>query len=499
MHSTVSSYSSWTSSTYKRYNGEYFESSTGSRMGNQYSSNVYFTKNYPSTRACGGGGGGNGCSTSDSDHDNNAFIRHNYYYHDNNNVQGQRNRHYCHIERKYPLNYSSSTSSTISSSSSYSSNYSADSFSSASAIGTGSLSQRNHYTADIDANSNGSYGNSDFEYDNKERNLHLARSYTSKPAKFTSTCTNLLSRFTSKLCLNDRKDLITDNINYQNNGKHLINNNNNDNDYLVDYRNHIYASKSANKITLRPATGSNTMTNGMNRNANGSFISLNSSGSTSSFSSSGASSIDDHNHHHSHYRLNNNYTNLPPIHPKYSTKYSYTNNSNLINNDNNCGSRYSFRSPLLKTSSSSAITNGNHNTTREHRLYNDRQLNSLTTTSSTSRIRTLKENSYLSYNTNYNYNSSTNNRYQLRYQTTSGISNNSSSKYTSDYRAESSYLMKKFPTTTITPYRSYLVQKKSISRNYTRVFDSGFDHNSSVCIAILFECECDLRKVKGCF
>lgn len=488
MHSTVSSYSSWTSSTYKRYNGEYLElsSSTGSKMGNQYSSNVYYTKNYPSTRVYGGGAGGvgNGCLKSDSDNDNNAFVKHNYYHYDNNNVQGQRNRHYCHIERKYPLNYSSSTSSTISSSSSASSNYSADSFSSSSAVGTRSLSQRNHYhhATDIDVNDHGTYGNGDFDYDNKERNLHLARSYTSKPAKFTSTCTNLLSRFTSKLCLNDRKDLITDNINYQNSGKHSINNNNNDNDYLADYRNHIYAS---NKYNLRPTTGSNTMTNGLNRNANGSFISLNSSGSTSSFSSSGASSIDDHHHHNHHYRLNNNYTNLPPIHPKYSTKYSYTSNGNLITNDTNCGNRYNFRSPLLKTASSSAIISGNRNTT-DDRLYNDRQLNSLTTTSSTSRIRTLKEDSYLSYNTNYNYNSSSNNRYQLRYQTTSGINNSSSSKYTSEYRAESSYLMKKFPTTTITPYRSYLVQKKSISRNYTRVFDSGFDHNSSVCIAILF-------------
>ncbi|OTF78620.1 hypothetical protein BLA29_001883 [Euroglyphus maynei] len=141
-------YSPSSSSLYRRYHPESYEST--SVMGN-YQSNCYYPRQQP----------------------------HHYYY-NNNNAETETNRHYCHVERKYPLNYSSSTASLSSSSSGYS----------GSSVSASSLS-KSYLTTNPDYNRKG-----------EDTNLQLARAYTSK-ATLGSSCTNFLSRFTSKLCLND--------------------------------------------------------------------------------------------------------------------------------------------------------------------------------------------------------------------------------------------------------------------------------------------------------
>lgn len=436
-------YCSTSSSSYRRYHPEDYESG----MGN-YQSNSYYPK----------------------------------HYNLDNETKMDSNRYYCHIERKYPLNYSSSTSSTASLASS-SSGYSGSSSSTAS-----SYHRKSYLMNDLNNDRNGVNNNSD---NVRERNLQLARSYTSsKPtttsSSFTSTCTNLLSRFKSKLCLNDQNvadrminggDNGHDNFGYD---RYRYGNNNNNN------------NSNNNNHYLQSTYRQQAMTSSSNRN----------------MQTNGSSIIDYH-----HYQRR-----LPPLYPTAthlsiddSTKY-HTKAKLSCSDHHNTHIGRSYLSGTF-TSSANPVTNSYAPRSTNNR-YHFRYPFSVQTTTDSSQCSTAKIRSSLKQSTYSSPSSSSSSRlaatlltdpsknnddyrhrYQLRYKsTTSGLYGNGLTMYTpSMYRGgakelsssiiSSSMAKKKFPTTTtttVTPYRSYLTQKKSISRNYTRVFDSGFDHNDSV-------------------
>ena len=485
---------------------------------------------------------------------NSYYPRQLHNYNPDTMIDSNQNRHYCHIERKYPLNYSSSTSSTASLSSS-SSGYSGSSTSSSSAVSSSSSwsSQRKLYPS-ISTTSYDFYDRKNDENNSniRERNLQLARSYTSKPttttttsSSFASTCTNFLSRFTSKLCLNDQQqqqqqqqsqrasrynvaDSMIDHLNC--NGEHGDNDNDHPSVHRYRYRNsgygngdnynvnHVqsYRPTTMTYTTQRPyqqqpqqvitSSNYNNKSIRINHNRNNNNIQTIGNGSYSTSSGSRLSIIDQHR--------------LPPVYPatnndhhlsitgrnsKYQTKskLSYSaSNASLNHNDNDSVHSIgpSYLSSTLTSTAKATKATGSYTsamtttrTNRYHFRYPFSVHTSTTTTSnddsnacSTTKIRsTMKESTFLNDNRQ---------RYQLRYKsTTSGLYSNGLTMYTpSLYRDGdkepssfiSSTAKNKFPTTTITPYRSYLTQKKSISRNYTRVFDSGFDHNDSVRICL---------------
>ncbi|KAH9420407.1 hypothetical protein DERP_014026 [Dermatophagoides pteronyssinus] len=286
------------------------------------------------------------------------------HYNLDNETKMDSNRYYCHIERKYPLNYSSSTSSTASLASS-SSGYSGSSSSTAS-----SYHRKSYLMNDLNNDRNGVNNNSD---NVRERNLQLARSYTSS----------------------------------------------------------------------KPTTTSSSFT-----------------------------STDHHNTHIGRSYLSGTFTSSAnPVTNSYAPRS--TNN------------RYHFRYPF----SVQTTTDSSQCSTAKIRSSLKQSTYSSPSSSSSSRLAATLLTDPSKNNDDYRH------RYQLRYKsTTSGLYGNGLTMYTpSMYRGgakessssiiSSSMAKKKFPTTTtttVTPYRSYLTQKKSISRNYTRVFDSGFDHNDSV-------------------
>lgn len=188
----------------------------------------------------------------------------------------------------------------------------------------------------------------------------------------------------------------------------------------------------------------------------------------------------------------------PPIYIKKYTSTRFSSNSTLIPVSIESSSNYS--SNLKSTSRILAPNNHSTNHYYSNRSINKSyDLNPLTTSYSTSKIRSLNDDTYET--SSFVNNRSIHQRRYLRYQTTnySLRGNDSIDIYNqkqipiyiessnSGAITKSSRSIYRQPTKsnfpTVTPYRSYIVQKKSISRNYTRVFDSGFDHNDSVGIA----------------